>query len=892
MSLSSSLRFVTEFRRFRKIGILLFSCFLLLLPDGNPQTCAAETLVPFTMPARGICAHRGASDTHPENTLAAFREAIMLGAQMIEFDVALTKDGQLVLMHDATVDRTTDGTGPVAELTLEEIQKLDAGKWKDKKFKGERVPTLQEALEMMPENIWLNVHLKGRADLAEKTSRVIVEADRTHQCFLACDRESANAAKAVYADIQICNMERQANSQQYVDETIAAAAEFIQLYGGESVDPDHTKQLREAGVRINYCCANEAAKVKSLFEAGVEFPLVDKLKDMLKISDEKRIERLTPVYRSRAPDSGNAATMAFVGGEAQIVPEFQDEVLWIHHDLWVEAEFDTDGDSKPDRIHVSVTRQRQTDTEGLKVPVIYVSSPYFSGTASGTRDFFWDQKQELRQEPPKHADPPSIAHQSRRLVISKSEWNDWVPRGFAVVHSASPGTGLSQGCPTIGGDNESLGPKAVIDWLNGRAAGFTTPDGDHEIEAWWCTGKVGMTGTSYNGTIPLAAATTGVEGLEAIIPIAPNTSYYHYYRSNGLVRHPGGYMGEDVDVLYNYINSGNPDRRDFCNCNVRDKEMAEGFDRDTGDYNAFWAGRDYLNDLGPMNAAMLMAHAFNDWNVMPEHSVRIYKAVQAKGVPVQAYFHQGGHGGRPPLKMMNRWFTRYVCGIENGVEKDPRAWVVRENDDALKPTSYADYPNPAAAAVTLKPGRGGAQQGLLGTHVAAQQGVEKLVDNFSFDGATLAQAEWTQHRLLYVTSVLKNPVHISGTARFHTRLSCNKPAANFSVWLVSLPWSKDAKAKIFENVITRGWADPQNDKSLSDGHPLVPGQFYELAFDLQPDDQIVPAGQQIGLMIFSTDRDFTLWPEPGTELTIELDATRLELPIVGGTKAFAAADKE
>ena len=129
-----------------------------------------------------------------------------------------------------------------------------------------------------------------------------------------------------------------------------------------------------------------------------------------------------------------------------------------------------------------------------------------------------------------------------------------MPRGFAVVHSASPGTGLSQGCPTVGGKNESLAPKAVVDWLCGRAKGYTSPDGDEEVKAFWSTGKVGMTGTSYNGTIPLAAATTGVEGLEAIIPVAPNTSYYHYYRSHGLVRHPGGYMGEDIDVLYDFIN--------------------------------------------------------------------------------------------------------------------------------------------------------------------------------------------------------------------------------------------------------------------------------------------------------------------------------------------------
>jgi X-Pro dipeptidyl-peptidase len=248
----------------------------------------------------------------------------------------------------------------------------------------------------------------------------------------------------------------------------------------------------------------------------------------------------------------------FEDGQAQVVPAFSDAAQWVQHDLWVETEFDSDGDGKPDRMHVDVTRPKQTDTEGLKVPVIYESSPYFSGVSSTDRKYFWSPEHELGVTPPKHELPPAIPHVSLRPTMSRSLIDAWVPRGFAVVHSASPGTGLSQGCPTVGGDNESLAPKAVIDWLNGRAKGFTSPDGDEQVEATWCTGKVGMTGTSYNGTIPLAAATTGVEGLEAIIPVAPNTSYYHYYRSHGLIRHPGGWMGEDIDVLYNFINSGNP----------------------------------------------------------------------------------------------------------------------------------------------------------------------------------------------------------------------------------------------------------------------------------------------------------------------------------------------
>ena len=343
----------------------------------------------------------------------------------------------------------------------------------------------------------------------------------------------------------------------------------------------------------------------------------------------------------------------------------------------------------------------QTDTEGLKVPVIYNTSPYFAGVAGNDKATFWDPKHELQATPPEHIHPNPIKQQSRRPSISNRYVRAFVPRGFAVVHSCSPGTGLSQGCPTVGGENESLAPKAVIDWLCGRAKGYTTPDGDEEVVADWCTGKVGMIGTSYNGTLPLAAATTGVEGLKAIIPVAPNTSYYHYYRSHGLIRHPGGYMGEDIDVLYDFINSGDPKKREYCDCEIRDKEMMNGFDRIKGDYNDFWAGRDYLNKIDNVKAAVLMAHAFNDWNVMPEHSYRIYKALKDRGVPCQCFYHQGGHGGDPPFKQVNRWFTRYLYDVDNGVEKDPKAWIVRESDPRNKPTPYADYPNPDAKIVRL-----------------------------------------------------------------------------------------------------------------------------------------------------------------------------------------------
>lgn len=580
----------------------------------------------------------------------------------------------------------------------------------------------------------------------------------------------------------------------------------------------------------------------------------------------------------------------FENGEAQILPELKDSSEWIRHDLWVETEFDTDGDGKKDRMHVAVTRPKQTDTEGLKLPVVYATSPYYAGTAADVPGLFWNVKHELGATAPPRT-KVEVQRKGTRPIISNSETNQWLPRGYIVVHSSSPGTGLSEGAPTVGGDNESLAPKAVIEWLTGKENGYTSPDGNEKIKAFWSTGKIGMTGTSYNGTLPLAAATTGVQGLEAIIPIAPNTSYYHYYRSNGLVRSPGGYLGEDIDVLYDYIHSGDESKRAYNNKTIRDTEMANGMDRATGDYNDFWAGRDYLNKLDNMQAALLMSHGFNDWNVMPEHSYRIYSALRDKGVPSMIFYHQGGHGGPPPFSMMNRWFTRYLHGVENGVEDEPKAWIVREQDDRTKPTAYPDYPNPDAKNVSfyLKPGAPAA--GSLALDTVKSVGKEKLVDNFSFSGSALAQADYTEHRLIYLSPVLTEAVHISGVPRIKVKLASNKPAANLSVWLVSLPWTEGRNSKITDNIITRGWADPQNHASIRKSEPLMPGKFYEVSFDLQPDDQIIPAGQQIGLMIFSSDKEFTLHPKPGTELTIDLNGTVLTLPVVGGKNAVEKAMK-
>ncbi|MDB9760082.1 Xaa-Pro dipeptidyl-peptidase [Flavobacteriaceae bacterium] len=602
----------------------------------------------------------------------------------------------------------------------------------------------------------------------------------------------------------------------------------------------------------------------------------------------KKIIQLSFLFTVLLLTAQEKAAPVFKDGEAQIIEAFNTPDQWIRHDLWVETNFDTDGDGKMDRMHVAVTRPFQTDSEGLTLPVIYVTSPYFAGVARETEGAFWNVNHELGEKVAGIVHP-EVTRKGKRPIISNSHIKKWIPRGYIVVHSSSPGTGLSQGAPTVGGQNESLAPKAVIDWLCGRVSGYTTPYGSEIVVAYWSTGKVGMTGTSYNGTLPLAAATTGVEGLEAIIPIAPNTSYYHYYRSNGLVRSPGGYLGEDIDVLYDFIHSGDESKRAFNNKTIRDTEMKNGMDRITGDYNDFWAGRDYLNQMKPMKAALLMAHGFNDWNVMPEHSYRISKRAKEMGIPTQIYYHQNGHGGPPPMKMMNRWFTRYLHGIENGVENDAKAWIVRENDSKQYPTAYTDYPNPEATPVVLYINAGTSSYGRLSLENSSSKGLETFSDNASFSATSLAQSKSSNHRLLYVSEILKEDLHISGLASITIKAASSKPAVNLSVYLVSLPWNKNKGAKITENIITRGWADLQNNSSLSKSSPLISDKFYKMTFDLQPDDQIIKKGQQIGLMLFSSDSEYTLLPRPGTELTIDLKETMITLPIVGGKSAFKKA---
>jgi X-Pro dipeptidyl-peptidase len=387
-----------------------------------------------------------------------------------------------------------------------------------------------------------------------------------------------------------------------------------------------------------------------------------------------------------------------------------------------------------------------------------------------------------------------------------------------------------------------------------------------------------MMGTSYNGTLCLAAACTGVKGLEAIIPNAPVSSWYLYYRSNGLVRSPGGYLGEDTDILYDFVHSGDPENRAHNDAIVRDKILVPGQDRITGDYNDFWASRDYLTQMDSMKAALFMCHGFEDWNVMAEHSFRFYEQAKKMGLPSKIYYNQLGHGYPPPLWMMNKWFTKYLHGVNNGVERLADAWIVPKGEEEAHPQPA--FPDPKAEALRLYPQITAANTGTLAT-IKSEAKSLTLTDDASLTALQLISPKNANNRLLFWGKTLEQPLHLSGTGRIHVQVASSKAAANLSVYLIAVPNNYNPKKIKMEDIlVNRAWADPQNHSSLEKGEALQPGKFYDLNFNFQPDDQIIPRGYQLGLLIFSSDKEFTLQPKKGTQLTLNLSETWIEVMAV------------
>lgn len=250
---------------------------------------APRAALPPQMPAAGVCAHRGNGGGMPENTTLAWPNAIRLGAQMVELDVKRCRTGELVILHDETVDRTTDGRGRACDMTFAELRALDAGCRKGARIPGcppVKIPTFEEAIDSIPADapVWINCHCA--ANTAVEVARIIRAKGRLNQAFIATSLKAIDEARREVPEILSCNMSRPWHgidayrkpwppemSTRYARETVEHRCQFLQLLAPCS--KADAEMLHAAGVKISYFHCEDPAKVAALLDLGVDFILTD-----------------------------------------------------------------------------------------------------------------------------------------------------------------------------------------------------------------------------------------------------------------------------------------------------------------------------------------------------------------------------------------------------------------------------------------------------------------------------------------------------------------------------------------------------------------------------------------------------------------------------------------
>jgi X-Pro dipeptidyl-peptidase len=591
-------------------------------------------------------------------------------------------------------------------------------------------------------------------------------------------------------------------------------------------------------------------------------------------------------------------TIVVTDGLTQPVFSYADAV---RETLWVEAPMDSDFDGRRDLIRMDVIRPIETEA-GLKVPSIMEASPYYNpGTNITTpRGFpgWWDEY--------------------------------FVPRGYAIVQVEMQGTSRSEGCPAIGGSEDTISIKAAVDWLNGRAPGFQL-DGT-PATAYWSTGAVGMQGVSYVGTLPNAVAVEGVPGLKTVVPIAAISNYYFYSRDQGIRRTSWG--TRYPEFLANFVMQFSPRARAMCAA-VADS-LGDNAADDTGDFTPFWRVRNYIpaaNKIKTSSTAVFMVHGYGDTNVKPMQTSELWYEVARRNMPRKIWIHRGGHSNPTSFRntewqrVMHLWMDRWLHGIPNGIMSEPMADIQRPDGTWVTDTSW---PSPGTTYVDLRLGPATSEvPGTLSVNQSPDAPTQSFVDTWTTNRETTitANAQLAHpNRLVYLTPPLATDVRISGTPKASVQFSIDAPSTTVSALLVDYgeaptvtvsdktplelvtePCSPedfvnltncaepDEVAAVItpERTITRGHIDGKNNVDLRWGAPLVPGEPYNIKWDMQPHDYVVPAGHRIGLVIVGNYRATsgennvirdTL--AEGHTITVQLNNSRLSLPIVGGKVAL------
>ena len=586
--------------------------------------------------------------------------------------------------------------------------------------------------------------------------------------------------------------------------------------------------------------------------------------------------------------------------------------------VYVESRVDTDKDGLPDLVKVSIIRPRYDG----QIPSVMTASPYHQGTNVKASDkALYKMEGELEVKPahtieleePKlnlveplgQAELVSEAEEKLAHINSSYTLNDYfLPRGFANLYVSGVGTRDSQGLMTNGDYHQIEAYKNVIDWLNGRCRAFTDHTRKRQVKADWSNGKVATTGISYLGTMSNGLATTGVDGLEVIIAEAGISSWYNYYRENGLVTSPGGYPGEDFDSLAELTYSRNLLAGDYIRGNGAHQadleKVKEKLDRKTGDYNQFWHDRNYLRNAHKVQAEVVFTHGSQDWNVKPLHVYQMFHALPTH-INKHLFFHHGAHvymnnwQSIDFRESMNALLSKKLLGLDSSYQlptviwqdnTEPQTW--QSLDDFGKQNKLHTFPL-------------GTEEKVIQNQYD-QKDFERYGKTYQTFNTELYQGKANQ---ITIDLPVSQNIHLNGRVELKLRVKSNTNKGLLSAQLLQLGQQKylqpypavqsvrtidNGRYHMLENlcelpfnpsaqrVITKGYLNLQNRDDLLTIEEIQPNEWMDFKLELQPTIYKLKEGDTLRLVLYTTDFEITIRDNTDYHLTVDLAQSTITIP--------------
>ena len=586
--------------------------------------------------------------------------------------------------------------------------------------------------------------------------------------------------------------------------------------------------------------------------------------------------------------------------------------------VYVESRVDTDQKGLPDLVKVSIIRPRYDG----QIPAIMTASPYHQGTNDKASDkalYKMEGVLEVKLAHEIELEEPQlnlVQAQGQAELVSETEeklthinasysLNDYfLPRGFANLYVSGVGTKDSTGFMTNGDYQQIEAYKNVIDWLNGRGRAFTDHTRQRQVKADWSNGKVATTGLSYLGTMSNGLATTGVDGLEVIIAEAGISSWYNYYRENGLVTSPGGYPGEDFDSLAELTYSRNLLAGDYIRGNEAHQadleKVKEQLDRKTGDYNQFWHDRNYLLNADKVKAEVVFTHGSQDWNVKPLHVYQMFHALPAH-INKHLFFHNGAHvymnnwQSIDFREAMNALLTKKLLGQETDFQLPTVIW---QDNTAPQTWQILDDFGNQESSETFSLG----QEEQVIQNQYPDKDFERYGKTYQTFNTDLYQGKVNQ--ITIDLPVTKN-LHMNGRAQLNLRIKSSTNKGLLSAQLLEhgqkqylQPYPAVLSARTIDNgryhmlenlcelpfrenaqrVVTKGYLNLQNRNDLLLVEDITADEWMDIQFKLQPTIYKLKEGDILRLVLYTTDFEITIRDNTAYQLTVDLEQSSLILP--------------